>query len=199
MTMFKRRREQKTDYAQRFSLLKSGKPRLVVRRALNNIHIQIIVSDDGKDKTVTEVISKSLKKYGWKGHCGNLPAAYLTGYIAGLSAAKHNIKEAIVDIGLKMSVKASSLYAAVYGAKDAGLSVSIGKEVLPSKERVSGEHISNYAQKLKSEPEKYKKQFSAYLRNGLQPEDLQQHFKDIKEKIDVEFNVTKKVVKATQE
>src|SRR3989338_11379094 len=76
---FRRRREKKTDYVQRLALLKSGKPRLVVRRAGNNFRVQIIDFTPEGDKTLVEVASSMLKKYGWKGHCGSMPAAYLTG------------------------------------------------------------------------------------------------------------------------
>ena len=191
--MLKRRRTQKTDYIQRLALLKSGKPRLVIRRALNNIHVQVIIWD-GEDKTQVEVSSKFLRKYGWKGHNGNLPAAYLTGYLAGLNAVKKSIKEANVDIGLHMSVRASSLYAAAAGARDAGLIMTVGKEAIPKMDRIKGSHVAQYAQKL-SGSEKYKKQFSAYLSAGLKPEELPKHFDEVKEKIADEFGV-KKVVKA---
>src|SRR3989338_7218641 len=127
---FDRRRRQKTDYVQRLALLKSDKPRLVIRKGLNNFHIQLIVLGTEGDKTEVDVFSKALRKYGWKCHGGNLSSAYLTGYLAGLMALKKNIKEANVDIGLQMSVKASSLYAAAAGARDSGLSMPIGKEAV---------------------------------------------------------------------
>lgn len=179
---FKRRREQKTDYVQRFALLKSSKARLVIRRSLNSFHIQIISGENGLDKTIVETDSKALRKYGWKGHCGNLPAAYLTGYLAGILAQKNNIKDAIVDLGLQKTVKTSGLYAAAAGAKDSGLSVPVGKDALPKMERIKGQHIADYAKKLK-DTDAYKKQFSAYLKTGLQPEDVPKHFDEVKGKI----------------
>ena len=137
--MLKRRRAMKTDYVHRLALLKSGKPRLVIRRSLNGVHVQVIFFESGVhdarsassgcDKTVVDIFSKSLREMGWKGHCGNLPAAYLTGYLAGLSAAKQGIKEANVDIGLQTSSKASCLFAAAAGVRDAGLSVAIGNNM----------------------------------------------------------------------
>lgn len=181
----------KTDYVQRLALLKPGMPRLVIRRSLNNMHVQIIVFE-ASDKTVVDVFSKSLRERGWKGHGGNLPAAYLTGYLAGLMALKQGIKQANVDIGLQISSKASCLYAAAAGVKDAGIAVSIGKEVLPSMDRIKGKHISDYAGKIKG-TDAYKKRFSSYLRNNLAPEDLTKHFDEVKERIAGEFNVQKKV------
>ena len=180
---FSRRRKQKTDYEQRLGLLKSGKPRIVIRRALENIRIQFIISEEKGDKTVVETTSRDLTKYGWKGHGGNLPSAYLTGYLAGLRAAKHGIKEAVVDIGLQKSVKFSALYAAALGARDAGVHVNVGKSVTPPADRISGKHVAAFAGKLKAEPEKYRRQFSGYLKEGLPPEDLPKHFEEVKHKI----------------
>lgn len=187
---FNRRQEEKTDYVQRLGLLKSGKPRLVIRRSLNNFHIQLITNDTDGDKTVVEMFSKALHKYGWKGHCGNVSAAYLTGYMTGLNARKQNIKEAVVDLGLQTSVKGSSLYAAALGAKDAGLSINIGKEILPHMDRILGKHIAHYAASLKGQ-DKYKKQFSAYLKKGLNPEELSKHFEEVKRNIEVSLEKVK--------
>ena len=139
------------------------------------------------------IFSKALRKYGWKGHGGNLSSAYLTGYLAGLMALKKNVREANVDIGLQMSVSGSSLYAAAVGARDAGLSVPIGKEAVPKIDRISGKHIADYALKLKADNEKYKKQFSAYIKSGMQPENLPKHFEEVKSKIGAEFGAKSKV------
>ncbi|HLD38901.1 MAG TPA: 50S ribosomal protein L18 [archaeon] len=188
---FDRRRRQKTDYVQRLALLKSDKPRLVIRKGTNNFHIQLISLGAAGDITEVDVFSKALRKYGWKGHGGNLSSAYLTGYLAGLMALKKNIKEANVDIGLQMSVSGSSLYAAAVGARDAGLLVPVGKEAVPKMDRISGKHIAAYAQKLK-DSEKYKKQFSAYIKSGMQPEDLPKHFEEVKSKIGAEFGAKSK-------
>ncbi len=190
---FRRRQEEKTDYAQRLVLLRSGKPRLVIRKSLNNFHVQLIKSDDS-DRTITETFSKALQKYGWKGHGGNMSAAYLTGYVAGLNAQKHNIREAVVDLGLQTSVRGSGLYAAALGVKDSGVSVNIGKEAVPHADRIAGRHVADYAAKLKGQ-DKYKKQFANYLKKGLAPEELPRHFEEVKSKIDAEFAAARKTVK----
>jgi large subunit ribosomal protein L18 len=181
---FARRKKEKTDYAQRLALLKSGKPRVVIRRSLNNIRVQIILSEDGKDKTVAEGISKNLRKFGWKVHGGNMSSAYLTGFLVGLKAAKSGVSEAIVDLGLQKGSRGSSLFAAALGVKDAGVKVSVGKEAAPDKDRISGRHVAQYAEKLKKENmERYKKQFSLYLKEGIHPEDLPKHFEEVKAQI----------------
>jgi large subunit ribosomal protein L18 len=182
--MFKRRRNKKTDYKQRMALLKSGLPRLVARRALGCIHLQVISYDESGDAVIIEDSSKTLKKYGWLGHCGNTPAAYLAGLLVGTKAKKAGIASAVLDIGLQTSVKGSALYAAALGAADAGLHIPVGKNIIPDMKRISGQHISSYAALLKKEDmNKYKKQFASYLKSGLEPEKIAEHFEHIKSKI----------------
>ncbi len=182
---YRRRREGKTDYRKRLQLLLSGKPRLVVRRALNNFTIQLVEYEPDGDRVVFTVHSKVLaKKFGWKGHRGNIPSAYLTGLIAGYLARMKGYKEAILDIGRHKHVPGGSLYAALKGVLDAGLEVPHSEEIIPSEERIRGEHIANYAKLLKeSDPDRYKKQFSRYLKEGLEPEKLPEHFDEVKKRI----------------
>ncbi len=181
---FRRRREQKTDYGQRLALLKSGKPRLAVRRSNAGFRLQVIEFLPEGDKTLLEVNSKSLEKMGWKGHCGDLPSAYLCGYLAGKMAVKKGISEVVPDLGMQISIRGSSLYACLAGAKDAGLRLGIGKDALPGKERIEGRHIAQYAKAMKeADKAKYSKHFSSYIKKGLEPEKLPDHFKDVLEQI----------------
>ncbi len=183
---FRRRREKKTDYVQRLALLKSGKHRLVVRRSGNNFRMQIVDFTPEGDKTLVEVASSMLRKYGWKGHCGSVPAAYLTGLLMGKEASNKGIREAVPDLGMQMSVRGSSLFACVLGARDGGIKISIGKEALPAKDRIEGKHIAEYASMLKGKDDKkYSRHFSAYLKNGLEPEKLPEHFNEVKENIGI--------------
>ncbi len=180
----RRRREQRTDYRQRLRLLKSRKPRLVVRASVNSITCQIVSHDSKGDRTIVAASSLELKKHGWKGHTGNIPASYLTGFLCGQKAKKHKIKEAILDIGLHTSVKGSRIYAALRGAIDSGLEIPHSAEALPPEDRVKGSHISRYAELLKKEkPHEYDKRFSAYLKGSLKPEDLAKHFDEVKAKL----------------
>ncbi|MCX6815693.1 MAG: 50S ribosomal protein L18 [Candidatus Aenigmarchaeota archaeon] len=180
--MFRRRREQKTDYQQRLSMLRSGETRLVIRRALNNFRVQIIQFSLEGDKVIAEDTSRSLKKYGWLGHCGNTSAAYLTGLLIGMKAKAKGVTSAIVDIGVQTSIKGTSLYAVAAGAKDAGLKIPVGDMV--DKNRIEGKHIVAFATTLKKDDAaKYKKQFSSYLKNNLEPEKITEHFNEVKAKI----------------
>lgn len=188
--MFKRRDAQKTDYKQRLALLKSGKHRIVVRKSLDNVRIQIIKYETDGDKTVVDVLSKKLAKYGWKGHCGNTSAAYLCGLVAALEASKKGVDSAVADAGLQISSKGSVIYAALVGAQDAGLKLNLGKENLPDIKRISGAHVAEYAKKLKADKQKYEKQFSACIRNGLEPEKMVEHFEEVKKNILKEYGFT---------
>ena len=180
----RRRRESKTDYRQRLSLLRSGKHRLVIRRSVNNIVCQIVQYGKKGDKIITTADSKQLKKFGWKANCGNIPAAYLTGYLCGLKAKAAKANEAILDMGLHVSVKGSRIYACLKGAIDAGISVPHSEEILPPEDRFTGKHVEKYASELKkSDPEKYKRQFSALLKNKVEPESLSKHFSEVKAKL----------------
>ncbi len=180
---FLRRIKKRTNYKRRLALLKSGLPRLVIKKSINNIHVQIISYERQGDKTLLEDVTKNLRKLGWKGHCGNMPSAYLIGYKIGKAALAKGIKSVVPDIGLQDSTKENVLYAAVKGAKDAGLNINLGKIAADDK-KIKGSHISEYAKKLKSEnEERYQKQFSSYIKSGLNPADIEKHFEEIKSKI----------------
>ncbi len=144
----RRRREGKTDYRKRLALLKSGKPRAVVRKTLRYIIVQIVEYNEDGDRILVGVNSSHLKKYGWKGSFKNTPAAYLTGFLAGKLALSKGIEEAVLDIGLQSSVKGSRVYAALKGMVDAGLDVPHSEEVYPSEDRIRGEHISEDVAKM---------------------------------------------------
>jgi len=138
---FRRRREGKTDYYRRRSLLQSRRPRLVVRKTNTRTLVQIINANVTGDITVAAADANELMKYGWKASSGNLPAAYLTGFLAGLRAKSRGVKEAILDVGLNPPIKGSRIYAALKGVVDAGLEVPHKADILPDDSRISGEHI----------------------------------------------------------
>jgi large subunit ribosomal protein L18 len=140
----RRRREGRTDYARRLNLLKSGKPRLVVRISNNKVVAQLVKYGKTSDETLVNTTSLELKKFGYNGHGGNVCASYLTGLLCGKKAVEKGIKEAILDIGLHVPVKGSNVYAILKGAAEAGLNIPHDKEVLPSDDRVMGKSINEY-------------------------------------------------------
>jgi len=180
---FRRKREGRTHYKKRLKILLSSRHRFVVRKSLRNLQASIIQYNPKGDKVVITINTKYLNTFGWKGSTGNLPSAYLIGYIAGKKALQKGVKEAVLDIGINNSVKGSRLYAALAGALDSGLKIPHNQEVLPSIDRISGEHIMKHAQLLKNDRMRYEKQFSDYIKRGLAPEDIVKHFNEIKGKI----------------
>jgi len=147
---FRRRKEGKTDYRYRLRLLKSGKPRVVVRRSNKNTIVQFVVYERKGDRIVSSAVGSELKKYGWNGSMGNMPASYLTGLLAGKRAIKEGVKEGVLDIGHHESIKGANIYGALKGVLDAGVDVPHGEEVMPEEDRIYGKHISeDMADKVK--------------------------------------------------
>jgi len=179
---FRGRREGKTNYHKRLALLKSGKPRLVVRKTLNHHIAQIIVYDPKGDRTVVSAHTRELMRdFGWKGHGGNTPSAYLLGLLIGYKARRAGVEETILDIGLHPPTRGSSVFAVLKGAVDAGLSVPHSEGIYPEDYRITGEHVARYAESL--EEDEYRRQFSEYLARGLKPEKLPEHFEEVKARI----------------
>lgn len=140
----RRRREQRTDYETRLELLKSGRPRAVIRRSNNHVRIQLVEYSPEGDETVASAASEHLSEHGWDNHTGNLPAAYLTGYLAGARAQEEGIDDAVVDIGLQNNQHSTRIYAAIKGLIDAGVHVNASEEVFPAERRLHGEHIDEH-------------------------------------------------------
>lgn len=181
----RRRGEGKTNYYKRYRMVLSGRLRLVIRRSNKYIEAKVVRFNPVGDETLVSAHTMELvKRYGWKGGGKSTPAAYLVGLLVGLRARKKGVEGAVVDIGLHRSVKGCRLYAVVKGAIDAGLKVPVSEEVLPGEERIRGEHIARYAEMLKrSDPERYQRQFSEVLRRGLSPENMPQHFEEVRRTI----------------
>lgn len=152
---FRRRREGKTDFHQRLRLLRSGKPRLVVRKTTRQIIAQVIVAGEQGDLTMASATSQDLSGYGYTGPTSNTPAAYLTGYLAAKRALDAGYDEAVLDIGLQASRPGARVYAALKGAVDAGLDVPHSPEVFPEEDRVRGEHIAEYLEDYEDLPENF--------------------------------------------
>lgn len=182
---FRRRREGKTNYRLRRRLIVSRRPRIVIRRSLNNIAAQLVKAEIIGDKVIATAHSKELARdYGWGAGCGNLPAAYLTGLLCGYRARDKGVKEAVSDVGLYSTSNESRVFAALKGFIDAGIQVPCEEGILPDDNRVEGQHIANYASELAaSDKEIYSRMFSRYLKADLRPEEIPKHFADVKEKI----------------
>lgn len=179
---YRRKREGKTDYKKRLGYLKSGKIRIVIRSSKNNIQIQAVNFHVDGDKVISTTKSTELKNQGWKYSTGNTSAAYLTGLLFG-TKIKDKVKEGIVDLGLNSITKGARLPAVIKGIADSGLQIKYDESIMPSEERISGKTVAEYAKKLAEDDEKYKKQFSKYLKNNQKPELMAEEFEKVKTKI----------------
>jgi large subunit ribosomal protein L18 len=144
----RRRREVRTDYHQRLRLLKSGKPRLVARTSNKHVRAQLITPGPDGDETHAAASSEDLAEYGWEAPTGNLPSAYLTGFLAGTRAVEAGLEEAVLDIGLNTATPGNKVFAVQEGAIDAGLEIPHSESVLADWSRNRGEHIAAYAEQL---------------------------------------------------
>jgi large subunit ribosomal protein L18 len=142
----RRRREARTDYHQRLRLLKSGKPRLVARKSNSQVRAQLVTTGPQGDTTAASAASNDLAEFGWEAPTGNVPAAYLTGLLAGRRALAAGVETAVLDIGLNTPTPGSKVFAVQEGAIDAGLEIPHNDEVLAEWSRTRGEHIAEYAE-----------------------------------------------------
>lgn len=182
--MLRRRREGKTDYRKRKTILLSRSVFVSPRITGKNISVQFSKATPAGDRVLASAHSRELYKLGWKGSGKSLPGAYLTGLAAGLKALKADVKEAVLYTGLRRYAHGSRVSAILKGILDAGVSIPADTESLPSDERIRGEHISGYAKSLLEEgKEMYAKRFSRLVKTGLKPEEYPEHFEELRQKI----------------
>jgi large subunit ribosomal protein L18 len=173
----RRRREVRTDYHQRLRLLKSGKPRLVARVSNKHVRAQLATPGPHGDEIHAAASSEDLSEYGWEAPTGNLPSAYLTGYLAGLRAVDAGLDEAVLDLGLNTATPGSRVFAVQEGAIDAGLDIPHSESVLADWPRNRGEHIADYAEQV--EEDLYSGEFDAT--------ELPAHFDDVREALTEDY------------
>ncbi|MBI4360652.1 50S ribosomal protein L18 [Candidatus Micrarchaeota archaeon] len=137
---FRRRREGRTDYQKRLALLKSGKPRLVVRKTNRYVIVQLVTFSPQGDRVIASATSKDLNAFNFTGKC-NTPSAYLTGLLVGTRAKAKGVKDFVLDIGLHAPTQGSLVFAGLKGAVDAGLTAPHSNERFPDEARMNGEHI----------------------------------------------------------
>ena len=179
---FRRRREGKTNYHRRLKLVLSRRNRLIVRSSNKHTIVQVMESAVIGDKLLAQSHSTQLEKeFSWYFNTGNLPSAYLTGYLCGLRAKKAGIEDAILDVGIL--VHDNRMKAAFKGFIDAGVEVPHGEEWFSenTEDRIAGQHIADYATELsKEDSKKYKKLFSATLKKKGDPTKIVDQFKKVK-------------------
>lgn len=172
----RRRREARTDYHQRLRLLKSGKPRLVARKSNNHVRAQLVNIGVNGDETLASASSADLEEFGWEAPTGNLPAAYLTGFLAGKRALEADIDAAVLDIGLNTATPGNKVFAVQEGAIDAGVEIPHNESVFADWSRTRGEHIADYAAETDG---LYSSDFDAT--------DLPEHFDTVRQRLEENY------------
>ena len=138
-TILRRLREEKTNYKKRKLVLMSRREFVTVQISNENTLVQIHKPELTGDKVVSYAHSRFLLKKGWKGSRKNVPAAYLTGYLAGKKALLQGTNGVILYSGTRRYTQ--RMAAALKGVIDAGLQVPADTESLPSQERINGDHL----------------------------------------------------------
>ena len=82
-------------------MLMSKRDFITINVTNENTQVQILKPDIAGDKVIASGHSRFLLKDGWKGSRKSVPAAYLTGYLAGKKAISKGAKDAILYTGTK--------------------------------------------------------------------------------------------------
>jgi large subunit ribosomal protein L18 len=148
--ILRRLREEKTNYRKRKHLLMGRRDYITVQISSQNTLVQIHKPEMQGDKVLASAHSRYLLGKGWKGSRKNIPAAYLTGYLAGKKALGKGVKAAVLYSGTRKYTQ--RMAAALKGVIDAGLEVPADSETFPNEERISGKHlkVQNEISKVKS-------------------------------------------------
>jgi large subunit ribosomal protein L18 len=177
----KRIRQRKTNYRKRSGILIGRRPFIITKISGQNISAQALKPTLTGDIVIASAHSRELIRHGWKGSMNSMPACYLTGLLLGKKSIQMGATNAVLYTGNNPFT--TKVAACLKGIVDSGINIPVSKESLPGDDRVSGEHIANYANLLKDNEEKYNSRFSALLKQGLRPEDYPVHFEEIRMKI----------------
>jgi large subunit ribosomal protein L18 len=148
--ILRRLREEKTNYKKRGTMLMGIRDFITVNITNENTQVQVLKPGMTGDKVIASAHSRYLIEKGWKGSRKSIPAAYLTGYLAGKKALSQGAKDAILYTGTRRYTQ--RVAAALKGLVDSGLQVPADSETFPPNERINGEHLTvkNEVSKMKS-------------------------------------------------
>ena len=116
----------------------------------------------------------------------------------------------ILDAGLKRTSTGSKVFAVLKGALDGGLDIPHNEKRFIGYDRdakefdaeslrkyIFGGHVGEYMEEMMEEdPEKYQVHFAEYLKNGIEPEDLEDLYTSVHEAIRADPSAQKKERKA---
>jgi large subunit ribosomal protein L18 len=135
--------------------------------------MQLVQHGTAGDVTLAAARAVDLRKLGYKGGTGNIPAAYLTGFLFANRALAAGYSNGVLDMGINANSRGSRIYAAVMGALEAGFDIPFDRKPLPAPERTLGEHIAAFAD---ANPAR----FSKY---AIDPKELPDHVDSMKREI----------------
>jgi large subunit ribosomal protein L5e len=104
---------------------------------------------------------------------------------------------ALLDVGLARTTTGNRVFGALKGALDGGLDVPHNEKRFPGYDKESktldaethrryifGGHVADYMEAMKEDtPEKYAAHFSTFVKEGVEPEDLEDLYKEVHEAI----------------
>jgi large subunit ribosomal protein L18 len=178
----KRIRTHKTNYRKREALLISKLDFVTIKISNQNVIAQVLKPEIQGDIVRVSTHSRELRRFGWKGSLNSLPACFLVGLVLGRKALEKGVDKAVLYIGNKPFT--SRIAACMKGIVQAGINIPISSESYPTEHRLNGQHIAEYALKIKTEDiNKYNRYFSSLLKEGFVPENYQSHVEEITARI----------------
>jgi len=103
---------------------------------------------------------------------------------------------AVLDVGLVRTTTGHRVFAAMKGAVDGGIDIPHSEKRFPKykkgsefdpeelKARIYGNHVADYMRMLREEdPEKYQRQFSRYIQAGIDPDQLEDMYREAHRRI----------------
>merc|ERR1712134_245294 len=212
-TKFRRRREGKTDYQARKGLcaqyknkFNTPKYRMIVRSTNKDVVCQIAYSRMQGDIIVAAAYSHELPRYGLSVGLKNYKLDELYVGQAEADGEEYNVEpvddgprpfRCFLDVGLNRTTTGNKVFGALKGALDGGLDIPHNNKRFPgfddeSKEfdaethcgYIFGSNIKDYMEALKEEnDETYAKQFSKYIKEGIEPDQLEDLYSKVHENI----------------
>eukprot|EP00887_Chlorella_sp_A99_P008191 scaffold12.g8191.t1 len=166
---YRRRRQGKTDYRARLRLTTQDKNkyntpkyRFVVRFTNKDVVCQVVYATMAGDRIVASAYSHELPRYGLSVGLTNYSAAYATGLLLA--------RRVLQKLGLDKHY--------------AGNTEDAGEDYTILKKYIFGGHVGEYMEEMQEEdPEKYQAHFAAYLKAGVEPEELEDLYTKVHENI----------------